>query len=156
MKTILNVLLALTTVAATATLAGQLSMPPSFTEQVEPETVLRDYPLGVITKQAAFSHHGKAVRSLILPNGKVGWVYEVGGKQAKTYQHPTKEKQKHTVYETEPGSGVRTYTLEFDDKGVVIDVLYNEQGRHDGLTALQVQRKVRGEGARKDEGLGVK
>jgi len=145
MKSILNVLLALTTVAATASLAGQLSMPPSFTEQVEPETVLRAYPLGVITKQAAFSHHGKAVRSLILPNGKVGWVYEVGGKQAKTYQHPTKEKQKHTVYETEPGNGVRTYTLEFDSKGVVIDVLYNEQGRHDGLTALQVQRRFRGE-----------
>lgn len=156
MKPILNVLLALTTVAATATLAGQLSMPPSFTEQVEPEAVLRAYPLGVITKQAAFSHHGKAVRTLILPNGKVGWVYEVGGKQAKTYQHPTKEKQKHTVYETEPGNDVRTYTLEFDDKGVVIDVLYNEQGRHDGLTALQVQRRIRGEGTRKDEGPGVK
>jgi hypothetical protein len=29
-------------------------------------------------------------------------------------------------------------TLEFDDKGVVIDVLYNENGRHDGLTAMQV------------------
>ncbi len=156
MKPILNVLLVLTTVAATATLAGQLSMPPDFTVQSDPETVLRTYPLGVITKQAAFSHHGKAIRSLILPNGKVGWVYEVGIKQAKTYQHPTREKQKHTVYETEPGNGVRTYTLVFDDKGVVIDVLYNEQGRHDGLTALQVQRKVRGEGARKDEGLGVK
>ena len=156
MKPILNVLLVLTTVAATATLAGQLSMPPDFTVQSDPETVLRTYPLGVITKQAAFSHHGKAIRSLILPNGKVGWVYEVGIKQAKTYQHPTNEKQKHTVYETEPGNGVRTYTLVFDDKGVVIDVLYNEQGRHDGLTALQVQRKVRGEGARKDEGLGVK
>ncbi len=156
MKSILNVLLALTTVVATATLAGKLSMPPNFSEQAGPETVLRAYPLGVITKQAAFIHHGKAVRTLILPNGKEGWVYEVGGKQAKTYQHPTKEKQKHTVYETEPGNGVRTYTLVFDNKGVVIDVLYNEQGRHDGLTALQVQRKLRGEGTRKDEGDGVK
>ena len=71
-------------------------------------------------------------------------MYEVGGKEARTYQHPTKEKQ--TVYETGPGNGVRTFTLVFDDKGVVIDVLYNEQGRHDGLTALQEQRKVRGEG----------
>ena len=35
-------------------------------------------------------------------------------------------------------------------------VLYNEKGRHDGLTALQVQRKVRGDGTRKGEGLGVK
>ena len=154
MKPILNVLLALTTVVATATLAGQLSMPPVFTVQSDPETVLRAYPLGIITKQAAFSHHGKAIRTVILPNGKEGWVYEVGIKDARTYEHPTK--QKHTVYETEPGNGVRTYTLEFDSKGVVIDVLYNEQGRHDGLTALQVQRKVRGEGARKGEGLGVK
>jgi hypothetical protein len=156
MKPILNVLLTLTMVAATTALAGQQSMPPSFSEQNEPETVLRAYPLGVTTKQAAFSHHGKAVRTLILPNGKEGWVYEVGGKQAKTYQHPTQEKKKHTVHETEPGNGVRNYTLVFDDRGVVIDVLYNEQGRHDGLTALQVQRKVRSEGTRKDEGLGVR
>ena len=154
MKPVLNVLLTLTMVAATAALAGQQTMPPSFSEQNEPETVLRAYPLGVTTKQAAFSHHGKALRTLILPNGKEGWVYEVGGKQAQTYQHPTREK--HTVYEAGPGNGVRTYTLVFDDKGVVIDVLYNEKGRHDGLTALQVQRKVRGDGTRKGEGLGVK
>lgn len=154
MKPVLNVLLTLTMVAATVTLAGQQTMPPSFSEQNEPETVLRAYPLGITTKQAAFSHHGKALRTLILPNGKEGWVYEVGGKQAQTYQHPTREK--HTVYEAGPGNGVRTYTLVFDDKGVVIDVLYNEKGRHDGLTALQVQRKVRGDGTRKGEGLGVK
>ena len=157
MKPILNVLLTLSTIAVSAALAGQagqLSMPPSFADKLEPEAVLSAYPLGVIPKQAAFSHHGKALRSLILPNGKEGWVYQVGGKQAQTYQHPTREKQ--TVYEAGPGNGVRTYTLVFDDKGVVIDVLYNEKGRHDGLTALQVQRKVRGEGTRKDEGLGVK
>ena len=145
MKPVLNILLTSTVAMVTTAMAGPLSMPPSFTVQSDPETVLRAYPLGLITKQAAFSHHGKAIRSLILPNGKVGWVYEVGIKQAKTYQHPTNEKQKHTVYETEPGNGVRTYTLEFDSKGVVIDVLYNEQGRHDGLTALQVQRRFRGE-----------
>lgn len=154
MKPVLNVLLTLTMVAATVALAGQQTMPPSFSEQNEPETVLRAYPLGVTTKQAAFSHHGKALRTLVLPNAKEGWVYEVGGKQAQTYQHPTREK--HTVYEAGPGNGVRIYTLVFDDKGVVIDVLYNEKGRHDGLTALQVQRKVRGEGTRKDDGLGVK
>jgi len=159
MKPLLNVLPALAMVAASAAPAGQAglpSMPPNFSEQASPENVLRAYPLGVITKQAAFIHHGKAVRTLILPNGKEGWVYEVGGKQARTYQHPTKEKQKHTVYETEPGNGVRTYTLVFDDKGVVVDVLYNERGRHDGLTALQAQRKAGGEGTRKDEGVGVK
>ena len=155
MKPVLNVLLTLAMVAATAALAGQQTMPPSFSEQNEPETVLRAYPLGVTTKQAAFSHHGKALRTLILPNGKEGWVYQVGGKQAQTSQHPTSEKQ--TVYEAGPGIDVRTYTLMFDDKGVVIDVLYNEKGRHDGLTALQVQRKVRGDGTpRKDEGRDVK
>ena len=141
MKSVLNILLALTAVVATTVLSGQLTMPPSFTERDGPETVLRAYPLGQITKQAAYSHHGKAVRTKTLPNGLEGWVYEVGGKQARTYQHPTMKKQ--TVFETEPGNGVRTFTLVFDGKGVVIDVLYNEQGRHDGLTALQAQRKVR-------------
>ncbi|MDP2028266.1 MAG: hypothetical protein Q8K12_01345 [Thiobacillus sp.] len=159
MKSVSNVLRALVIAIAVATppIAGHaapLPMPPSFTGEATPEAVLRTYPLGVITKQAAFSHHGKAVRTSVLPNGKEGWVYEVGGKQAQIYQHPTKEK--HSVYETGPGYGVRIYTLEFDDKGVVIDVLYNEQGRHDGLTALQVQRKIRSEGALKGEGNSVK
>ena len=143
MKPVLNMLLTSTVAMVTTAMAGQLSMPPSFTVQSDPETVLRAYPLGLITKQAAFSHHGKAIHTAILPNGKEGWVYAVGIKDARTYAHPTK--QKHTVYETEPGNGVRTYTLEFDSKGVVIDVLYNEQGRQDGLTALQVQRRFRGE-----------
>lgn len=75
MKSISNVLWALTIAIAAATTtiaghAGPLPMPPSFTDEVAPETVLRAYPLGNITKQAAFSHHGKAVRSLTLPNGK--------------------------------------------------------------------------------------
>lgn len=151
MKSILNPpMLTMAAAIATAVLAGQaghLPMPPSFIGQVAPEVVLRAYPLGVITKQAAFSHHGKAMRTLILPNGKEGWVYEVGIRNARTYQRSTKEKD--TVYEIEPSYGVRTYTLAFDDTGVVIDVLYNEQGRHDGLTALQEQRKIRGEGVGK-------
>lgn len=144
-KPTLNILLALATAVAATGLAGPLPMPPSFTEQTDPETVLRAYPLGRLTKLAVFSHHGKAIRSLVLPNGKQGWVYEVGGKQARTYEQPTRSQQ--TVYERVPGRSVRTYTLEFDDKGVVIDVLYNEQGPHDGLTALQLQRRIHGEGA---------
>lgn len=143
MKPALNLLLTSVVAVVTTAMAGQLSMPPTFTVQSDPETVLRDYPLGLITKQDAFSHHGKAIRTVILPNGKEGWVYEVGIKDARIYEHPTK--QKHTVHETEPGNGVRTYTLEFDSKGVVIDVLYNEQGRHDGLSAIHVQRRIRGE-----------
>ncbi|MHB1213972.1 MAG: hypothetical protein ACYCY9_03195 [Thiobacillus sp.] len=141
-RPVLGLLLTSAMAVITTAMAGQLPMPPGFTVQSDPETVLRAYPLGAITKQAAFSHHGKAIRTVILPNGKEGWVYEVGIKEGRTYEHPTK--QKHTVHETEPSYGVRTYTLEFDSKGVVIDVLYNEQGRHDGLTALQVQRRIRG------------
>ncbi|TCV90249.1 hypothetical protein [Sulfurirhabdus autotrophica] len=97
---------------------GLLPMPPVFSTKIEREIVLKDYPLGVITKQAAFSHHGKPVHVATLPNGLEGWTYEVG-----------------------EGFGLHTYTLEFDKRGVVIDVLYNENGRHDGLTALQVQRQ---------------
>lgn len=137
-----NVLLTLASLVATVAMAGQVSMPPSFSGQMAPEVTLRIYPLGVISKQAAFSHHGKAIRTLVLPNGKEGWVYEVGVKQARTYQKPLNGKQ--TVYEAGPDNRASAYTLVFDNKDKVIDVLYNENGRHDGLTALQEQRKARG------------
>lgn len=94
-------------------------MPPDFSTKTNMEAALLKYPLGVITKEAAFSHHGKATRTVTLPNGNEGWVYQVG-----------------------EGYGLRTYTLEFNEKGVVIDVLYNEKGRHNGLTALQVQAQA--------------
>lgn len=94
-------------------------MPPYFTTRADAEAVLLKYPLGVITKEAAFSHHGQATRKVTLPNGNEGWVYQVG-----------------------EGTGLRTYTLEFNGKGIVIDVLYNEQGRHNGLTALQLQAQA--------------
>ena len=94
-------------------------MPPSFSAKTDPEKALRQYPLGVITKEAAFSHHGQATRKVTLPNGDEGWVYQVG-----------------------EATGLRTYTLEFNGKGVVADVLYNEKGRHNGLTALQLQAQA--------------
>lgn len=94
-------------------------MPPEFSTTTHTQKALRQYPLGVITKEAAFSHHGQATRKVTLPNGNEGWVYQVG-----------------------EGTGLRTYTLEFDDKGVVTDVLYSEQGRHNGLTALLVQAEA--------------
>lgn len=114
-------------------------MPPTFKIDAPPRTVLEQYPLGVIPKQAAFVHHGKAVKTVTLPNGHEGWVYEVGGQREKTYRDPTGEKQ--TVRESERAFGWRTYTLAFDDKDIVVDVLYNEEGRHDGLSAAQVQRE---------------
>ncbi len=95
------------------------SMPPAFSTGTDMEEALLKYPLGVITKEAAFSHHGQATRKITLPNGDEGWVYRVGEE-----------------------SGLRTYTLEFNDKGVVTDVLYNEKGRHNGLTALQLQAQA--------------
>ena len=95
-------------------------MPPDFSTKTDREEALRQYPLGVITKQAAFSHHGQAIRTVTLPNGNEGWVYQVG-----------------------EGSGLRTYTLAFNEKGIVTDVLYNEKGRHNGLTALQLQAQAK-------------
>lgn len=121
---------------------AHLAMPPAFTMQADPQAVLGAYPLTEITKQAAFSHHGKARRSVTLPNGKEGWVYEVGTVQARTYQNPRGEPR--SVQEAETGHGLRSYTLVFDARGVVSDVLYREQGPHDGLTALQVQLRAGG------------
>lgn len=123
-------------------LAATKPMPPEFSVKADPEKVLRDYPLGIITKEDAFVHHGKAVRTITLPNGEEGWVYEVGGTRPQTYRGPTGQEQ--TVEESGPDSdlGLRTYTLVFDKRGVVVDVLYNEQGRHNGLTALQLQHEA--------------
>lgn len=96
-------------------------IPPAFSSASVPEETLRKYPLGVITKQAAFSHHGQATRTIALPNGNEGWVYQIG-----------------------EGRGLRTYTLVFDAKGVVTDVLYNERNWRNGFTALQLQAQAGG------------
>ena len=97
---------------------GRIQMPPKFSLDEKPEKVLAMYPLGVIDKSAAFAHHGKANDELTLPNGRIGWLYDVG----------TKEWH-------------RSYTLVFGNDGVVIDVLYYDHGHFSkyGLTALQVQ-----------------
>ena len=46
------------------------------------------------------------------------------------------------VYQVGEETWLRTYTLEFDGNERVIDVLYNERGRHNGMTALQVQAQA--------------
>jgi hypothetical protein len=102
--------------------------------------VLKAYPLGVITKQAAFVHHGKADRVIKLPDGREGWVYEVRPPgQARTYTYPSGE-QRTVIERGRSDSDVRTYTLVFDDKGVVVDVFSNEPGSHSGhsVSALQL------------------
>jgi hypothetical protein len=100
---------------------GKMPMPPMFDARTDTERALTDYPLAVITREAAFAHHGKAHREVGLPNGLTGWVYQVG-----------------------EGTGLRTYTLVFDARQKVIDVLYNERGRHNGLTALALQAQAKG------------
>jgi hypothetical protein len=116
-----------------------LPMPPRFSADVERDAPLKQYPLGIIPKQAAFVRHGKADREVKLPNGKEGWVYEVRPPgQAKSYTYPSGQ-EKTVTERRESDFAARTYTLVFDDKGVVIDVLYNEHGRHDGLSAAALQ-----------------
>ncbi|NIR59490.1 MAG: hypothetical protein GWO02_08185 [Gammaproteobacteria bacterium] len=123
---------------AAATAAEPPPVPPAFTTDADRVEVLRSYPLGVLDRQAVFSHHGKAHRQVELPNGQQGWVYLVGQARTRaTYEWPSGQAQ--TVTQTRAGAGVRAYTLIFDDGGTVIDVLYNESGRHDGLSALALQ-----------------
>jgi hypothetical protein len=125
----------------TAIAADKLPVPPRFTAEAERMEILRNYPLGVIPQQAAFSHHGKADLEVALPNGLEGWVYEVGRKgKSRTYETP--QGKERTVTESQHSRGTRTYTLVFGSNGKVVDVLYNEHGRHDGLTALQAQQQV--------------
>lgn len=103
-----------------ATEQKYLPMPPTFSTKTDMKEALLKYPLGVINKEVAFAHHGQATRKVTLPNSNEGWVYQVGER-----------------------TGLRTFTLEFNDKGVVTDVLYNENGRHNGLTALQLQAQAK-------------
>lgn len=139
---VIAIVLALAWTAGNGQTQKTLPMPPDFNIDTAPRELLAEYPLGVIPKQAAFVHHGKALRTIALPNGLEGWVYEVGGEREKTYRDPTGEER--TVRESEKAFGWRAYTLVFDDRGLVVDVLYNEDGRHDGLSALQVQREREG------------
>lgn len=93
----------------------RLAVPPAFSAKTEPEIALCDYPLGVITKQVAFSRHGAPHKIVTLANSKEGWVYEIPHAR-----------------------GSKTYTLEFDD-GVVIDVIYEDDGLGTGVTATVMQ-----------------
>ncbi|MDY6981371.1 MAG: hypothetical protein SV201_15985 [Pseudomonadota bacterium] len=114
-----------------------LPEPPFFGTGTDPEKVLQDYPLGVITSQAAFAHHGAPEKKISLVNGKEGWVYTVGyARDRKTYQQPSGETKR--VEETDWALGVRSFTLVFDDE-VVIDVIYKDDGSGIGVTAMELQ-----------------
>lgn len=87
-------------ISAVAAAPRLTPMPPTFSLDNAPKQVLERYPLGKIARQAAFIHHGSANRTVVLAIGKEGWIYDVGA-----------------------GLTHRIYTLVFDDRGVVIDVL---------------------------------
>ena len=106
--------------------AENLPLPPRFTVDADAETVLRTYPLGVITKLAAHSFHGHPDHKLTLPNGQEGWVYEIyGDRHTQTYIQP--DGTKRSVNEIEDPSPRWEYTLVFDSNEKVVDVLYDRR-----------------------------
>lgn len=132
-------LLLITFLSASTAMAetAVLPKPPALTVETQPEAVLQTYPLGVITEQAAFAAHGGPDKKITLPNGKAGWVYVVGyAKNRETYRLPSG--QTRTIDETAWELGVRNFTLVFDD-GVVIDVIYKDDGEGIGVTAMELQ-----------------
>lgn len=127
-----------------------LPMPPEFSPDTSSEKILAAYPLGVITKTAAFAHHGQANRTVTLVNGMEGWVYEVHpmGK-SKMYMRPGGADVHVNEIGDHPAMG--TYTLVFDHSGTVVDVLYAEAEHAAMQSALLVQRQQHGDKTRADE-----
>lgn len=97
-----------------------LPMPPKFNLDSAPEKLLENYPLGMVNKVAAFSHHGASTKEITFPNGRTGWVYDIG--RIETH---------------------RIYILVFDTNDYVSDVLYYDHGKYDkfGISALLIQTK---------------
>ena len=92
-------------------------MPPTFSHESHPARTLSNYPLGVINKQDAFFHHGRAIRMMILPNGNRWWLYKAG----------------------EEVGVPSIYILEFSNDDFVIDVLHKDHRYKIGHSALQYQ-----------------
>lgn len=139
MMLVLAFSLSLTVQAAPPGNGGFLPMPPKFSIEADRDQVLKEYPLGVITKMAAFTHHGQPHKTVELPNGLEGWVYENILKNNKSFELPTGEKRE--MESMENAHLVSTYTLVFDSSGVVSDVLYQEPGHGRADSALLVQRE---------------
>lgn len=140
--------LAMSVVAAAPT--QHLPMPPKFTSDTASEKILAAYPLGVITKIAAFAHHGQANRKVTLVNGMEGWVYEVHTVgDPKAYVKP--DGIEVQVNEIGNHPAMATYTLVFDHGGAVVDVLYAEAERPALQSALLVQRQQHGDKALADD-----
>ena len=103
--------------AATGIVLAAKQMPPSFSIDNELAEVPKKYPLGTITEQEAFAHHGGPVRKVVLPNGNRGWLYKAG----------------------EVAGVPSVYILELYGSGIVIDVLPKDVHYKIGHTALQYQ-----------------
>jgi len=83
-----------------------------------PPSYLESFPLGTVTET-----------EMISVAGPPDWTYTVSGKHAFVYQLGDRD-------------GIRTFTYLFDH-GVVVDVLYNHSGPHDGSTARSQQARRR-------------
>ena len=118
-----------------------LPMPPVFSLDAKSDQLLKEYPLGVITKEAAFAHHGQAHNVVTLPNGLEGWVYENLLTKQETFTTPSG--QKREVKSLEHTNVLSTYTLVFGPDGKVIDVLYRDNRGDDAASALLAQRKLK-------------
>lgn len=116
-----------------------LPMPPTFSLDEKSDQLLEEYPLGAITKEAAFAHHGEAHNVVTLPNGLEGWVYENSLSKQETFSMPSGQDRR--MQALEHVDVLSTYTLVFDSGGKVIDVLYQGNRHDDSASVLLVQRK---------------
>jgi hypothetical protein len=132
------VLLFLTTIATAS--QGEIPRPPFFSDDADPEEVLLDYPLNVMTEQLAFSYHGAPIEKFTLPNGHTGWVYEVGGTPTHRLYISPSGNENH-LFEADRSAGLKTYILVFDEE-MVVNVLYRDNDRDKALSALQLQHEA--------------
>jgi len=95
-------------------------MPPGFSFENDPSEVLAEYPLGAITEQEAFAHHGGPIRKEVLPNGNQAWIYKSG----------------------EDAGVPSIYVLQFSHDGIAIDVLHKDLHFKLGHSALLYQYLV--------------
>jgi len=116
--------------------SDSMKMPMKFNSESMYTEVLTSYPLGKINKIAAFSHHGKANKEIMLPNGREGWVYEAEGYYTpKTYIMANGEKK--VMNQRIDSNEYRNYILVFGIDEKIIDVLY--QDKNITGSALQFQ-----------------
>lgn len=103
--------------ASIVSLAGEL---PSMTIWTNPKTFLAEFPVGT-TEAEVMAKYGIPKRTMDGPESAKMWVYERG-----------------------QDYGLRTFTFIIRE-GSVVDVLYNDQGPYNGLTATKVKASATAE-----------